>query len=74
VSDVAEALERVEALGGSVECSRRSRVALVGAGRAMPSCRLEDLGNILVLLTDKTGTLTEGAITFAASLDGAAGR
>ncbi len=29
---------------------------------------IEDLGNIVVLFTDKTGTLTEGAITFAASL------
>jgi P-type Mg2+ transporter len=34
---------------------------------------IEDLGNIVVLFTDKTGTLTEGAITFAAALD-AAGR
>lgn len=32
---------------------------------------IEDLGNIQVLFTDKTGTLTDGAITFAASLDGA---
>ncbi|MHB8233155.1 MAG: magnesium-translocating P-type ATPase [Solirubrobacteraceae bacterium] len=30
---------------------------------------IEDLGNIVVLFTDKTGTLTEGAITYAASLD-----
>ena len=30
---------------------------------------IEDLGNIEVLFTDKTGTLTEGAITFAAALD-----
>jgi Mg2+-importing ATPase len=30
---------------------------------------IEDLGNIEVLFTDKTGTLTEGAITFAESLD-----
>jgi Mg2+-importing ATPase len=29
---------------------------------------IEDLGNIVVLFTDKTGTLTEGAITFAAAL------
>jgi P-type Mg2+ transporter len=29
---------------------------------------IEDLGNIVVLFTDKTGTLTEGSITFAASL------
>ena len=34
---------------------------------------IEDLGNIVVLFTDKTGTLTEGRITFAAALD-AAGR
>src|SRR5205807_309338 len=34
---------------------------------------IEDLGNIEVLFTDKTGTLTEGAITFDRSLD-AAGR
>src|SRR5205823_7025702 len=32
---------------------------------------IEDLGNIQVLFTDKTGTLTDGAITFEASLDGA---
>jgi Mg2+-importing ATPase len=30
---------------------------------------IEDLGNIQVLFTDKTGTLTEGSIQFAASLD-----
>ncbi len=30
---------------------------------------IEDLGNIVVLFTDKTGTLTEGEITFAAALD-----
>ncbi len=30
---------------------------------------IEDLGNIEVLFTDKTGTLTEGAITFAAALN-----
>jgi P-type Mg2+ transporter len=30
---------------------------------------IEDLGNIEVLFTDKTGTLTEGAITFHQSLD-----
>jgi Mg2+-importing ATPase len=30
---------------------------------------IEDLGNIVVLFTDKTGTLTEGSITFADSLD-----
>jgi Mg2+-importing ATPase len=30
---------------------------------------IEDLGNIVVLFTDKTGTLTEGRITFAAALD-----
>ncbi len=30
---------------------------------------IEDLGNIQVLFTDKTGTLTEGAITFSRSLD-----
>ena len=37
---------------------------------------IEDLGNIEVLFTDKTGTLTEGAITFDESLDagGAADR
>ena len=34
---------------------------------------IEDLGNIEVLFTDKTGTLTEGAITFDQALD-AAGR
>ena len=31
---------------------------------------IEDLGNIDVLFTDKTGTLTEGVITFGAALDG----
>ena len=30
---------------------------------------IEDLGNIEVFFTDKTGTLTEGQITFAAALD-----
>jgi Mg2+-importing ATPase len=30
---------------------------------------IEDLGNIVVLFTDKTGTLTEGSITFSAALD-----
>ena len=30
---------------------------------------IEDLGNIEVLFTDKTGTLTEGAITFHQALD-----
>ena len=30
---------------------------------------IEDLGNIQVLFTDKTGTLTEGTVTFDASLD-----
>ncbi len=46
------------------------------AARAVVVKRLvsiEDLGNIVVLFTDKTGTLTEGSITFAAALD-AAGR
>jgi Mg2+-importing ATPase len=30
---------------------------------------IEDLGNVDVLFTDKTGTLTEGQITFASALD-----
>jgi len=30
---------------------------------------IEDLGNVEVLFTDKTGTLTEGRISFAAALD-----
>lgn len=30
---------------------------------------IEDLGNIEIFFTDKTGTLTEGEITFAAALD-----
>ncbi|MDQ6840542.1 MAG: magnesium-translocating P-type ATPase, partial [Actinomycetota bacterium] len=34
---------------------------------------IEDLGNIEVLFTDKTGTLTEGSITFDAALDPAGG-
>jgi P-type Mg2+ transporter len=44
------------------------------AARAVVVKRLvsiEDLGNIVVLFTDKTGTLTEGSITFAAALDAA---
>ena len=32
---------------------------------------IEDLGNIEILFTDKTGTLTEGAITFERGLDAA---
>ena len=32
---------------------------------------IEDLGNIEILFTDKTGTLTEGTITFQGSVDGA---
>jgi Mg2+-importing ATPase len=32
---------------------------------------IEDLGNVEVLFTDKTGTLTEGRITFSAALDAA---
>jgi Mg2+-importing ATPase len=32
---------------------------------------IEDLGNIRLLFTDKTGTLTEGTVTFAESLDAA---
>jgi P-type Mg2+ transporter len=46
------------------------------AARAVVVKRLvsiEDLGNIVVLFTDKTGTLTEGSITFAAALDAAGG-
>jgi Mg2+-importing ATPase len=42
------------------------------AARAVVVKRLvsiEDLGNIVVLFTDKTGTLTEGSITFAGALD-----
>ena len=35
---------------------------------------IEDLGNIEVLFTDKTGTLTEGAITFHRALDPAGAR
>lgn len=35
---------------------------------------IEDLGNIRVLFTDKTGTLTEGTVTFDASLDAAGAR
>ena len=35
---------------------------------------IEDLGNIEVLFTDKTGTLTEGDITFHEALDPAGGR
>ncbi len=30
---------------------------------------IEDLGNIEILFTDKTGTLTEGSITFASAID-----
>ncbi len=32
---------------------------------------IEDLGNVQVLFTDKTGTLTQGQISFTQSLDGA---
>ncbi|MDI6857436.1 MAG: magnesium-translocating P-type ATPase [Dehalococcoidia bacterium] len=32
---------------------------------------IEDLGNVEVLFTDKTGTLTEGEITFSAAIDNA---
>jgi P-type Mg2+ transporter len=32
---------------------------------------IEDLGNVQVLFTDKTGTLTEGQISFTQALDGA---
>ncbi len=32
---------------------------------------IEDLGNMAVLFTDKTGTLTEGRVTFTAALDAA---
>jgi P-type Mg2+ transporter len=42
------------------------------AGRSVVVKRLvsiEDLGNIQVLFTDKTGTLTEGRISFQAALD-----
>jgi Mg2+-importing ATPase len=35
---------------------------------------IEDLGNIRVLFTDKTGTLTEGTVTFDVSLDAAGAR
>ncbi|MDQ6796860.1 MAG: magnesium-translocating P-type ATPase [Actinomycetota bacterium] len=35
---------------------------------------IEDLGNIEVLFTDKTGTLTEGSITFNEALDTAGGQ
>ena len=35
---------------------------------------IEDLGNIEVLFTDKTGTLTEGAISFHEALDPAGGQ
>jgi len=34
---------------------------------------IEDIGNISVLLTDKTGTLTQGTMTFERSLDAAGG-
>ena len=34
---------------------------------------IEDLGNIVVLFTDKTGTLTEGQITFGGALDAVGG-
>ena len=55
-------------------CPRSSRVSLSTGSRALARKRvlvkrlvtIEDLGNIEVLFTDKTGTLTEGAITFHA--------
>ena len=35
---------------------------------------IEDLGNITLLFTDKTGTLTDGHITFNRALDATGGR
>jgi Mg2+-importing ATPase len=32
---------------------------------------IEDLGNVQILFTDKTGTLTEGKVTFSGALNGA---
>src|SRR5271165_2730934 len=53
-------------------------VSLSAGSRALAAKRvlvkrlvaIEDLGNIEILFTDKTGTLTEGVITFERSLDG----
>jgi Mg2+-importing ATPase len=52
-------------------------VSLSSGSRALAAKRvlvkrlmaIEDLGNIEILFTDKTGTLTEGAVTFAQGLD-----
>ncbi len=47
----------------------RRQAARRAHGDRQAAGRIEDLGNIEVLFTDKTGTLTEGQITFAAALD-----
>jgi len=52
-------------------------VSLAAGSRALAARRvlvkrlvvIEDLGNIQVLFTDKTGTLTEGTVTFDAAVD-----
>ena len=57
-------------------------VSLSAGSRALAAKRvlvkrlvaIEDLGNIEILFTDKTGTLTEGVITFERALDAAGGR
>ncbi len=55
----------------SVSLSTGSRELAGGQVLVKRLVTIEDLGNIEVLFTDKTGTLTEGAISFDQSLDGA---
>ncbi|MDX6569013.1 MAG: P-type Mg2+ transporter, partial [Gaiellales bacterium] len=53
----------------SVSLSRGSRALARKRVLVKRLVTIEDLGNIEVLFTDKTGTLTEGAITFHEALD-----
>ncbi len=53
----------------SVSLSTGSRVLARKRVLVKRLVTIEDMGNIEVLFTDKTGTLTEGAITFHESLD-----
>jgi Mg2+-importing ATPase len=53
----------------SVSLSRGSRALARKRVLVKRLVTIEDLGNIEVLFTDKTGTLTEGAITFHQALD-----
>ena len=57
----------------SVSLSSGSRVLARKRVLVKRLVTIEDLGNIDLLFTDKTGTLTEGAITFQAALDAEGG-